>query len=134
MNGLRDKVGVVIGGASGVGKAASIRLAQEGVSVVVGDINEAGAHAVAEAIRADGGAAESFGVDLTDDAAIASLMEFTAGRFGRLDLLHNVGADLVHIASNDHDILSTTLDTFDRMVATTLRGYVVSCRAALPTC
>jgi NAD(P)-dependent dehydrogenase (short-subunit alcohol dehydrogenase family) len=132
VNGLRDKVGIVIGGASGVGKATSIRLAQEGVSVVVGDINEAGADAVAEAIRADGGSAESFGADLTDDATISSLMEFTVGRFGRLDLLHNVGADLVNIASNDHDILSTTLDTFDRMVALTLRGYVVSCRTALP--
>jgi len=132
VHGLRDKVGIVVGGASGVGKATSIRLAQEGVSVVVGDINEAGARGVAESIRDAGGSAESFGVDLRDEAAVASLTEFAASRFGGVDFLHNVAADLVHVATNDHDILTTAVDTFDQMLAVTLRGYVLSCRAVLP--
>jgi len=132
VQGLQGKVGIVLGGASGVGKATSIRLAQEGVSVVVADLNEAGAHEVAQSIRAEGSSAEAAGVDLKDEAAVTGLADFTAKRFGGIDLLHNVAADLVLIASNDHDILATTMDTFDEILAVTLRGYVVSCRAALP--
>jgi NAD(P)-dependent dehydrogenase (short-subunit alcohol dehydrogenase family) len=133
MNGLRGKVGVVVGGASGVGKATSLRLAQEGVSVVVADINDAGAKAVAESIRSEGGTAEPFGVDLSDESQVGELVTFAVQRFGGVDLLHNVAADLVHCTTNDHDILTTTLDAFDQTWAVTLRGYVLSCRAVLPS-
>ena len=132
MHGLDGKVGLVIGGASGIGKATAHRLAQEGASVVVGDISESGARRTAESIRADGGVAEAFAVDISDEAQVDALVQFTVDNYGRLELLHNVAADLAHGMSNDYDILTTTLEAFDETLSVTLRGYVLSCRSALP--
>ena len=132
MNGLRGKVGIVAGGASGLGRATAIRLAEEGVSVVVADINEVSAAEVAESIRRQGGNAEPFGLDISDESQVDAAVGFAAERFGHVHLLHNVAADLALCTSSDHDILSTTLETFDRTLAVTLRGYVLMCRAVIP--
>jgi NAD(P)-dependent dehydrogenase (short-subunit alcohol dehydrogenase family) len=132
MNGLRGKVAVVIGGGNGLGRAVSLRLGEEGSSVVVADINERGAKNVAEQVRARGGTAEHRTVDLKDEQQVEDLITFTRERFGRVELLHNVAADLRHAMENDHDILETTLDSYDETLAVTLRGYVVACRAAIP--
>ena len=57
MRGLKGKVAVIVGAATGIGKATAIRLAEEGVSVVLGDINIAGVEAVAAQVNATGGKA-----------------------------------------------------------------------------
>jgi NAD(P)-dependent dehydrogenase (short-subunit alcohol dehydrogenase family) len=132
MNGLQGKVGLVVGGASGVGRATSIRLAQEGARVVVGDINESGAAAVAEEIRGAGGEAESCRVDLRREEDVKALIAFTIEKFGRIDLLHNVAYDPVHVTTKDLDVTTTDLDDYDEMHAVTLRGYVLTCREAIP--
>lgn len=132
MNGLGGKVGIVAGGASGIGKATAHRLAREGACVVVADISETAAVAVAESIRSAGGAAAAFTVDVSDETAVLAAVRFTVERFGRLDLLYNVAADLAHGIANDTDILATSLEAFDQTLAVTLRGYVLTCRAALP--
>ena len=54
MNGLQDKIGLIVGGANGVGRATAIRLAQEGAKVVVADLNDEGAEVVADTIRQAG--------------------------------------------------------------------------------
>jgi NAD(P)-dependent dehydrogenase (short-subunit alcohol dehydrogenase family) len=132
MNGLQGKVGLVVGGASGVGRATSIRLAQEGAKVVVGDINEPAAAAVADEIRSAGGEAEWCQVDLRREDDVKALIEFTVEKFGRIDLLHNVAYDPVHVTTKDLDITTTALDDYDEMHAVTLRGYVLTCREAIP--
>jgi len=132
MNGLQGKVGLVVGGASGVGRATAIRLAEEGAKVVVGDINELGAEAVADEIRAAGGEAGSRQVDLRQEKDVKALVAFTIEKFGRVDLLHNVGYDPVHVTTKDLDITTTELDDYDEMHAVTLRGYVLTCREVIP--
>jgi NAD(P)-dependent dehydrogenase (short-subunit alcohol dehydrogenase family) len=132
VNGLEGKVAIVAGGASGLGKATSVRLGAEGALVAVADINVEAAEIVAEKIRSDGGTAEAFYVDLADEAKVNALVAATVERFGGVQLLHNVAYDPVHVVNNDHDILSTSLESFDRMHALTQRGYVLACRAVLP--
>ena len=132
MDGLAGKVGVVVGGGAGLGRASARRLGAEGVSVVVSDINAEAAEGVAESIREAGGEASSFPADISSEEQVNALIAFTVEKYGRLQLLHNVAADLKHCMEADFDILSTTLESFDHTIAVDLRGYVLTCRAALP--
>jgi NAD(P)-dependent dehydrogenase (short-subunit alcohol dehydrogenase family) len=132
MDGLAGKVGVVVGGGAGLGRSSARRLGAEGVAVVVSDINAAAAEAVCETIRAAGGEASSFAADISSESQVNALIAFTVEKYGRLQLLHNVAADLKHCMEADFDILGTTLESFDHTIAVDLRGYVLTCRAALP--
>jgi NAD(P)-dependent dehydrogenase (short-subunit alcohol dehydrogenase family) len=132
MNGLKNKVAIVAGGASGLGRATAIRLAEEGASVVVADINDAGARSVADSLKQEGANAEAYRLDISDESQVAAVVKSAAERFGHIDLLHNVAADLALCTASDHDILTTTLETFDRTLAVTLRGYVLMCREVIP--
>jgi NAD(P)-dependent dehydrogenase (short-subunit alcohol dehydrogenase family) len=132
VNGLKGKAAIVIGGAGGLGRSVSFRLANEGALVLVSDIDEAGAAELAGKIRAEGGNAEAKSVDLRDEKSVAELMSFARHRFGHVDLLNNVAADLAYAMENDLDLLSTTIDALDETIAVTLRGYVLACREAIP--
>jgi NAD(P)-dependent dehydrogenase (short-subunit alcohol dehydrogenase family) len=132
VNGLRGKVAIVIGGASGVGKATALRLGEEGTLVVVGDINEGGATTVAETIQAAGGSAQARKIDISDEDQVNDLVDFARRTFGRVDLLHNVAADLGDTLLADTDAETVPLDVFDRTIDVNLRGYLLSIRAVLP--
>ena len=132
MEGLEGKVAVVVGGASGIGRATSIRLAHEGAKVVVSDISADGANQVAEEIRHENGLSAAFTADISSDADMKALAQFAVEEFGGISLLHNVAADLALGMTEDSDILGASMDTFDKTLAVTLRGYVLACRVALP--
>jgi meso-butanediol dehydrogenase/(S,S)-butanediol dehydrogenase/diacetyl reductase len=79
----------ITGGAQGLGRGIAHRLASEGASVMVGDINEAGAQAVADEITGQGGAAAAFGLDVRERTQVAAFVAATAERFGSLDVMFN---------------------------------------------
>lgn len=88
--GLVDKkIAVVTGGAQGIGAAIVDRLASEGASVAVVDINGEKAAEVAAAVRQKGVEAESYQVDVSDTEAVKNLVAEIAKRFGRIDVLVN---------------------------------------------
>jgi NAD(P)-dependent dehydrogenase (short-subunit alcohol dehydrogenase family) len=89
MSRLQDRVAIVTGGGSGIGRAIALRLAAEGAIAVIGDIDEAGAAETAALVEADGGRAHSLRADITDAADVAALVDATAERLGRLDVLVN---------------------------------------------
>ena len=89
MNRVADKVAVVTGGGVGIGRASAIRLAEEGASVAVLDINDEAGQEVVETIESAGGKAGFWHVDTTDEVAVTEAFEQIAQAFGGLHVLVN---------------------------------------------
>ncbi|MBI2696911.1 SDR family NAD(P)-dependent oxidoreductase [Mycobacterium nebraskense] len=133
MRGLKDRTFLIAGGATGIGAATAERLAGEGASVAVGDLNIATATATAERIAESGGRAIAVEFDLADEASVRRLVDVTIGEFGAIHGLHNVGADLSdHNLGRDTTILDTDMDVWLRTLDVNLLGYVRTIRAVLP--
>ncbi len=86
---LSGKIGIVTAAASGMGRAGAVRFAREGAAVAVVDIDEAGAHAVADEITGAGGKALALAGDLRQDAFSKEIVRATARAFGGLDFVWN---------------------------------------------
>src|SRR5436190_3147658 len=130
MRGLEGKVVVVAGGAGGIGTATSLRLAQEGCKVVVGDISDEGA-AVVAAIKGSGGEATACSVDISDDSSVGALIATAVEVYGGIDLFHANAADL-SIVMSDTNALDIDLDIWDRTLNVNLRGFLLCTRHAIP--
>jgi len=130
---LQDKVVVVAGGATGIGATTAGRMAREGARVVVGDLNAAGAEETVAAINAAGGDAISVAFDISDEAAVGELFAAAVARYGGVDHLFNVAADLsADCLGRDTDIVDLGLDVWDHTMAVNLRGFVLTMRVAIP--
>ena len=118
------RVVVVTGGASGIGRAIATRFAAAGASVVVADLDEAGARAVAVDI---GVSARSIGCDVTDEAQVDAAAGFAVEQFGSLDVMvNNAGICVLG------PLCELTGDDFDRMIAVNLKGTLYGIKAAVP--
>lgn len=95
MRGLKDKVVIVTGSASGIGRAIALRFGAEGALVALFDINMKGAEETASTITAAGGKAFSFKVDITERASIEAAVDALERDTGRIDILvNNAGWDI----------------------------------------
>ncbi len=86
---MQDKVALVTGGGTGIGKATALKYAAEGAKVVIGNRNEAAGQAVVDRINADGGAASFLRTDVTDEGQVKALVDHAVSTFGRLDAAFN---------------------------------------------
>ena len=94
---LKNRVALVVGGASGLGRASAEACAEEGATIVVADVNEAGGHDVVSGIRAAGGSASFVATDITDEPAVQQAVQAAVQEFGRLDILiTSAGAEASH--------------------------------------
>lgn len=91
-NRLDGKVCIVTGAGSGMGRASAIEMAAQGGKVVVTDVNEAAGRDTLSTIEGAQGEADFFACNLRNPEAIRGLMDFTAQRFGGIDVLHNNAA------------------------------------------
>jgi NAD(P)-dependent dehydrogenase (short-subunit alcohol dehydrogenase family) len=133
MRGLAGKVVVVAGGATGIGAQTAERLGGEGCSVVVADINEAGAAETAGRITAKGGKAIAAGFDIADADSVRDLFEIAVRTYTGVDLLFNVAADLsAQTIGRDTDAVTIDLGVWDRTMSVNLRGFVLTLREAIP--
>ena len=125
---LENKVAIVTGGASGIGRASCIRFREEGAKVVVADRNPTG---VAETCRLLGDDEESVASAITDvsrAAQVQAMVDQTVARFGRLDVLVNGAAMLIRtppLAEVDEIQWDLTMDT-------NLKGLFLCCKYAIP--
>jgi len=127
-----DKVAIVTGGASGLGKATALRLASEGAVVGVADINDTAAAAVADEIRAAGGTAEALHIDICMEEDFKTAIARMVDGYGKLDILHNNAAYTAPEAiTKDTDILEIPNDIWDRIFEGTVRGTMLGCRHAI---
>jgi len=101
---MKNKVAIVTGGASGIGKATALVLAHRGIKVVISGRRETLGHQVVEEVRAQGGDAAFVTADVNDEASIRQLIEFAVTRYGRLDLAVNnagIANETVRIGDSD---------------------------------
>jgi NAD(P)-dependent dehydrogenase (short-subunit alcohol dehydrogenase family) len=131
MRGLKDKVAVIAGGATGIGASTAVRLAEEGVKVVIGDLNIEGAHAVAEQIAGSGGTAVAVKFDVRDDASVKHLVETAVATYGGIDCMHANAANLA-LCLQDSDAVDLPLEIWDQTMAINLRGHLLCTRHGIP--
>lgn len=124
---LAEKVALVTGGGSGIGRATCERFAAEGARVVVADINHASARETADHISAAGGTAQAVEVDVTQGVAVVAMATKAIEAFGRIDILvNNAGA------SFGDDILTIDEETWDRNLTLVLKSVYLCCRVVVP--
>jgi 3-oxoacyl-[acyl-carrier protein] reductase len=123
---LSGRNAVVTGAGSGIGRSSALLLAEAGAAVVCADVNEAGAKATAEAIADAGGRAVSTGVDVTDRADVDRLIDRAVESLGSVDIMCNI-AGIMH---ENAEIVDTTDETLERVLAVNLKGVFYGCRAA----
>lgn len=124
---LKDRVALVTGAASGIGRAGALMMAREGAHVVILDRDAEGGGEAAAAIRTEGYRAESHAVDVTDDDALANLVADALRRLGRIDILHNhAGAQVAG------DLESVDPQAFDRSWALNVRSHFMAARLVMP--
>lgn len=100
---LQDKVAIITGGASGIGRATVLRFVTEGARVVVADLDEARAEGVVDEVRAAGGKAHAIACDVSRFADVSAAVDLAVARFGRLDVMFNNAGIAGGRALLDHD-------------------------------
>jgi 3-oxoacyl-[acyl-carrier protein] reductase len=127
MNDQTRKTAIVTGGSRGIGKAIALRLAADGFAVVISYSSNANkAQEALSAIKAAGGQAIAIKGDVGNAEDVAALFEGAKRAFGRIDAVVN-SAGIMSMAP----ITEASLEEFDRMIATNLRGaFLVLAQAA----
>ncbi|KPP82328.1 MAG: 3-oxoacyl-[acyl-carrier protein] reductase [Oceanicaulis sp. HLUCCA04] len=120
-----ERVAIVTGGANGIGAACARRLAEEGVRVVIADLDKRAGDALAQDLGAAKGRALFVSCDVSDKLAVANLMADTLSAFGQLDILINNAA-----ITAKGDILELEASDFDKVMSVNLRGAFLVARAA----
>jgi len=121
---LDGRVAVITGGGSGIGKATALRLADEGASVVVVDLDAGAAEAVAKEI---GGL--SVTADVTSEDAVRSMYAIAHDAYGSIDIaLNNAGIS----PPDDDSILDTGLDAWERVLRVNTTSVYLCCKYAIP--
>lgn len=126
---LKDKVAIITGAANGIGLATAEKFAAEGAKVAICDVTQAGVDAAVAAIKAKGGEAAGFIVDVTKKNQITAMVEGVKAKFGgRIDVLVN-NAGIVM----DAQLYKMTDEQFDRVIDINLRGVYNCAKAVVDT-
>ncbi len=124
---LKDKVCIVTGAASGIGKEIALTFAREGGRVAIADLNQAAAAATANELKAQGFAAMAVGADVTDEAQVNAAVAAVVAAWGGVDVLvSNAGIQIVH------PLEEFPFAEWKKMIAIHLDGAFLTTKACLP--
>ena len=126
---LKDKVTLITGAGSGIGRETALLFASEGARVVVVDVNDAGGQAVAEEARGSGGEAVYVHADVSKAAEAETMIRAAEASYGRLDVLFN-NAGISH--PNDDDAVTTEEEVWDLTMNINLKGVFLGCKYGIP--
>jgi NAD(P)-dependent dehydrogenase (short-subunit alcohol dehydrogenase family) len=122
---LRDKVVIVTGAASGIGRATALLFAKEGARLVLNDIDRAGLDAVATQVSMDN--ARTMVGNAVEEETARCLAQEAVSAFGRIDaLINNAGIHFVR------DITEMTVDEWDRLMDINLKSMFLCCKHVIP--
>ncbi len=122
-----DKVGLVTGGGSGIGRATATRFAAEGGKVVVVDLQREHGEEAVQAITAAGGQAIFAQADVSNAQQVQAAVEQAVSTWGKIDVLVNDAAMMTFTP-----IIDLTEDDWDRVLAVNLRSVFLFCKCCLP--
>ena len=120
-----DRVAIVTGAASGIGREVATQLCEQGAKVMIADLNRDGADAVAAELTEAGGTARAMVVDVSQPGDAQQLAADTVRQFGRIDILvHSAGVGI------ERSFLDTSPEEWRRVVDIDLSGTFYCCQAA----
>jgi NAD(P)-dependent dehydrogenase (short-subunit alcohol dehydrogenase family) len=125
---LQNKVALVTGGGSGIGRAAALRLAREGAMIMIADYIPDGAVKTVAMIKEAGGTAECFAADVSVTGQVEAMINKTVETFGRLDCAFNNAG----IEGEIGDTAVCTEDNFDRVIAIDLKAVWLCMKYEIP--
>lgn len=129
---LPDQVAIITGAASGIGRAAALLFAREGVRVAVADIDAGGGAITVDQITAAGGEAVFVTTDVSDAASVSAMVTTVMERWGRIDILYNNAAATTLCNHHDRPVHELDEAVWDKMIAICLKGVFLCSKYVLP--
>lgn len=126
---LQDKVSIITGAGSGMGRTAALLFAAQGAKVVVAEFSEAAGNETVRLVREAGGEASFVRVDVSNEADARGMVDHALATHGRLDVLYN-NAGIMPEA--DHSVTDTEVAVWDQVMAVNVRGVFLGCKYAIP--
>ena len=126
---LQDKVALITGASSGIGRATSLLFAREGAAVVAVDIDEDRGHETVQMINDAGGQAIFVHADVSQATDCRKMVQAAEETYGRLNILFN-NAGIMH--GSDDDAINTDEDVWDLTMAVNVKGVFLGCKYGIP--
>jgi NAD(P)-dependent dehydrogenase (short-subunit alcohol dehydrogenase family) len=115
---LKDKVAVITGAGSGIGRATALLFSREGAKVAVVDANKDTARETVDLIKRNGGEAIFIKADVSKSGEVQNMMKETLKKYGKLDVLFNNAG----IEGQQAPTAECSEENFDRVIAINLKG------------
>lgn len=124
---LAEKVAVITGAATGIGKQGALLFAKQGAWVVLADIDEVGGRQTLQEIKDNGGEAIFVKTNLTNPTQVEALIDTVKATYGRIDILYNnAGVNLFA------RLTETSVDDWDHVMAVNVKSVFLCCKAVIP--
>jgi NAD(P)-dependent dehydrogenase (short-subunit alcohol dehydrogenase family) len=125
---LQDRLALITGGASGIGRATALTFAREGANVVIADVDAAGSTETVQRIKEQGGEALGIQVDVTQEAEVAAMVHQTIAVYGRLDCAFNNAG----IYGSHASLVEYTETDWDQVLSINLKGVWFCMKYEIP--
>lgn len=126
---LKDKVALITGAGSGIGRETALLFAQEGASIVVVDVNDVAGQKTVQMVQDAGGKATYVHADISKAADCEKMVQAAETTFGKLNVLFN-NAGISH--ARDDDAINTEEEVWDLTMAINLKGVFLGCKYGIP--